>query len=371
MFNKLLRRHLTTTTTPVSRLQLSTNQLLPPAALMVGCAFLNSEQEAYNVVKTALNAGITDFDTAPLYNQGKSEHYLGAAVAKLPPHEVERVRIFTKCGRLLSKGTEQVHTVTNDYTNVGVVQSLEQSMSRLGRRASAQIYGLRIHDPNDSIERPVDTDEVGVALGEGGAVEALLQMRKNGTIPSIGIGMNTNVETTIDSTSPVGNLPPSLTDGVPAQVVRMLEGMPTDVDPYDEVLLAGGWTLLTQTGLAALLTAQHQHIPVSAAGIFSTGLLVGNEQYAYQRAPREKVEQTQCWQALAAEYSIPLPTLAIGFAYLPKCVSRVVVGCGNEKELAMNIEGAESSSGIPKEVWDEAFNRGLLGRGLHEHIEFV
>ena len=369
-----LRRRAFTTPSTFNRLKVSQSTApLEPNSLMVGCAPLASEHDACEVVQTALDLGIVDFDTAPLYTQGNSERYLGAAVAKLSPEDADRVNIYTKCGRLLTTAKDHTTTVTNDYSFAGTLKSLHDSMARLGATGSQRIHALRIHDPNDSVERRLDVDEIAQSLGtdsaDKGMVAALIEMRQTGQINSIGIGMNTNVETTTTS-SPLGNLPPSLTDGVPAEVDRLLRGIPTNVPPLDEVLLAGGWTLLAQTGLASLTTCQQLGVNVSAAGIFSTGLLVGTKQYAYQQAPVAMVEHANRWEVLAQKYNQSLPTLAIGFARLPNCVTRIVVGCATKEEVLLNVQAAEKVHTIPFELWEEAWESGLLDASLKEQLEF-
>ena len=78
-------------------------------------AFLNSAEQGQEVadaaVAAAVDAGILQFDTAPLYGAGVRETRLGAAVGKLPPAAAAKVRITTKAGRLLREGR-----VVNDFT---------------------------------------------------------------------------------------------------------------------------------------------------------------------------------------------------------------------------------------------------------------
>jgi hypothetical protein len=61
-----------------------------------------------------------------------------------------------------------------------------------------QVYGLRIHDPNDNNLNRVGSegfeDEVKVALGREGMVARLVELRKEGVIQHVGLGMNCNRE---------------------------------------------------------------------------------------------------------------------------------------------------------------------------------
>ena len=54
------------------------------------------QEQADGLVAAALRAGITDFDTAPLYGYGLSEERLGAALAAAGPELAQRAVIYTK-----------------------------------------------------------------------------------------------------------------------------------------------------------------------------------------------------------------------------------------------------------------------------------
>lgn len=309
------------------------------------------QEVATEAVLAAVAAGILDIDTAPLYGHGLRESRLGAALSALPAASAARLRIITKAGRLL---TDNDDGVLNDFTADGADRSLSSSLSRLGL---SKVHGLRIHDPNDSPERPPEIDEVGVALGPGGMLERLLQMRSAGTIERVSLGMNSNV---VRSATPhTGRpLPPSMTHGVPAEIVRLVRDAPSGA--FDEALLAGGWSLLDQSGLEAMLACQGHGIAVAVAGIYATGLLVGGTTFAYQEADAAKVAAVESWRALAAEYGVSLPALAIAFAFVPVVVSKVVLGMATAEEVAKNVAAVEESRRVPADVWREAAARGLL-----------
>jgi len=54
-----------------------------------------SDETAASIIETALESGVSFFDTADVYGGGKSESYLGKALAKVPP----AIKIATKYGR--------------------------------------------------------------------------------------------------------------------------------------------------------------------------------------------------------------------------------------------------------------------------------
>ncbi len=98
-----------------------------------------SETEALRVVETALDLGITFFDTADKYNDGLSEERLGKAL-KSRRHEVV---IATKVG-LLSKGRR-------DSSPAYIRASIESSLRRL-QTDYVDLYLIHWPDPNTPLE---------------------------------------------------------------------------------------------------------------------------------------------------------------------------------------------------------------------------
>jgi len=102
---------------------------------------LDAEQSAA-VVRAALDAGMTHFDTASNYGEGQSEAFLGAALGK---HR-EEVVVATKVGVAIP-GWEGSGGASPDY----VRQVLERSLSELGTDY-VDIYMIHFPDPETSIE---------------------------------------------------------------------------------------------------------------------------------------------------------------------------------------------------------------------------
>ena len=152
------------------------------------------EPVALQTVRAALDAGITLFDTAPLYGHGLAEHRLGSALRQVPR---DRLTISSKVGRVLDPAPGGVHDRSGyvgglpyrarfDYSYDGAWRSLEQSLLRLGL---ARVDVLLIHD--------VDVwthggDGVEQRFGEcmDGCYRALGEMRDQGLVKAIGVGVN-------------------------------------------------------------------------------------------------------------------------------------------------------------------------------------
>ena len=95
---------------------------LLPSNVVIGCAFLRDAAAAVDVVRAALSYGVTDFDVAPLYGAGRMERYLGSGIAALPAADRDRVRVFTKVGRLLTDGAGGLENGAGGVENVQRVQ---------------------------------------------------------------------------------------------------------------------------------------------------------------------------------------------------------------------------------------------------------
>jgi len=73
----------------------------------------------------------------------------------------------------------------------------------------------------------------------------------------------------------------------------------------------------------------------------------------------ELTERTNGWQNLADEYDLPLPAVAMAFAALPKCVTKVVLGMSAASDVEENV-GLLPQTAVPPMLWREAKARGLL-----------
>lgn len=130
-----------------------------------------SEEEAIRIVHTAIDRGITYFDTAPSYSDGQSEYRLGLAL----------------------EGTlrQQVHiaTKTHDRTRDGSLQLLEESLKRL---RTDHVEEWRLHNL-------VRVEELDAIFAKGGAMEALLEMQEQGVVKKLSISGHTNPQVLVEA----------------------------------------------------------------------------------------------------------------------------------------------------------------------------
>ena len=119
-------------------------------------------------------------------------------------------------------------------------------------------------------------------------------------------------------------------------IIRLMRDAP--IGSFDSALLAGGWNLLNQEGLRVFLEAEKRGIEVHNAAIFGGGLLAGGVTYLYSedRVTEDLRRRTDGWSNLAAEHGLTLPSLAVAFAALPACVTKVVIGLSKQPNLSIN-----------------------------------
>jgi aryl-alcohol dehydrogenase-like predicted oxidoreductase len=125
----------------------------------------DSRKAVYKALETALELGITYFDTAPGYGDGRSESMFGEVLSKTDP---KKIFLATKCQ-------------TADYD--GVRKSVEQSLKRLKRD---YVDLLQIHGNSYSDE------DVAKLLAPHGMVESMEQMKKEGLVRFIGFTSEDN-----------------------------------------------------------------------------------------------------------------------------------------------------------------------------------
>jgi aryl-alcohol dehydrogenase-like predicted oxidoreductase len=127
--------------------------------------------EAHRALETAVELGLTFFDTAPAYGEGRSERIFGEVLGALEPG---RIFLATKC-------------VPSDYD--GVMRSVEGSLKRL-RRDYLDL--LQIHGGTYTDERARQI------LGPRGMVDAMLRLKAEGVIRFIGFTSEDNNRAVFD-----------------------------------------------------------------------------------------------------------------------------------------------------------------------------
>lgn len=132
------------------------------------------------VMRAALDAGITSFDTAPLYGFGRSERLLGRAIRG----RRDEVRILTKVGLRWDDEHGDVlfatpeRTVRKDGRPESIRREIDQSLERLGVET---IDLIQVHHPDPT-----------VPLRE--TMDALEEARLAGLVRAIGVSNHSPAE---------------------------------------------------------------------------------------------------------------------------------------------------------------------------------
>jgi D-threo-aldose 1-dehydrogenase len=281
--------------------------------------------QALTTIERAWQAGVRHFDTAPLYGHGLSEEHLGNLLPSLPRGQFV---VSTKVGRLLVDGPPgetlfegiPQRQVVMDFSYAAALASLESSRVRLGLD---RVDIALIHDPEERHEEAMR-----------GACQALADLRRDGVLSAIGVGMNWS-----------------------APLARFVsEG------DFDCMLCAGRYTLLEQDALDDLLPiALERSVSVILGGVFNSGLLVApgpSSTYNYAPAPQQLIDRAQQLEAVCRDFDVPLRAAALQFPLAHPAVTTLVVGARTPAEVDDTL--SLFTVPVPADLWVALKHRGLL-----------
>jgi aryl-alcohol dehydrogenase-like predicted oxidoreductase len=229
--------------------------------------------------------------------------------------------VSTKVGRVLEDGVDPTSIFTQtparrplfDFTRDGIMRSFEASLGRLGLD---RVDTLLLHDPDDFEEQ---------ARAE--AVPALLELRHQGAVASVGAGMNQ---------------------------AAMLYRLVRDFD-LDRVLVAGRWSLLDRSAGEELLPlCAERGVEVVLGGVFNSGLLADPERsatYDYGPARAELVDTARRMAGACRAHGVTLAAAALQFAARHPAATYVLAGMRSGAEVAENV--AALASAIDADLWPE------------------
>lgn len=322
----------------IGRTEISVSQLGFGAGPFGNLLARADDELTRGAVATALAGGIRYFDTAPFYGHGLSEHRLGEAMR---PHDRARAVISTKVGRLLKPSRSRVTTpgpfdgtlpfeIVFDYSYDGAMRSLEDSLQRLG---TSHIDIAIIHDVTAKWRG--DAFEASYRQSVDGAFKALDQLRSEGVISAIGVGVNE---------------------------VHTLERFARDAS-FDCFMLAGRYTLLDTTALASLLpTCVAKSIAILLAAPFHSGILVTGARpgatFWYAEAPPDIMARVARIEAIAASHGTSLQAAAIQFPLAHPAMASIAAGYRSPAEVTAALAACQAR--IPADFWAEMKAEGLI-----------
>jgi aryl-alcohol dehydrogenase-like predicted oxidoreductase len=168
------------------------------------------------------------------------------------------------------------------------------------------------------------------------AVPALAELRDQGVIGAVGVGMNQS-----------------------AMLTRFVQE--TDIDL---VMCAGRFTLLEQGARHDLLPAALRHgVGVVVAGVYNSGLLAGDRPpadatYDYRPAPAALIDRTTRIAAVCEAHGVTLPEAALAFVRRHPAVVSTVVGVHDRAQVAETIRRAAAT--VPDTLWPALRAEGLI-----------
>jgi D-threo-aldose 1-dehydrogenase len=212
------------------------------------------------------------------------------------------------------------HEAVFDFSQDGVLRSIAGSLERLRLDRIDIVF---IHDPDDHWQPAI-----------GSAYPVLHELRDQGVIRAIGVGMNQ---------------------------VDMLTRFVREAD-VDVILCAGRYTLLDQGALGALLPACIERgVDVVIGGVLNSGLLADptpGSRFDYAPASTDRIDQALRLKRVCERYAVPLLAAAIQFPLAHPAVVSVLAGVRYSHHLEDWDRMARMT--IPLAVWDELREEGLL-----------
>jgi D-threo-aldose 1-dehydrogenase len=284
-----------------------------------GCAPLGhplfspiTDQQAIDVVHSAINQGVRLFDTAPSYGNGLSEYRLGKALMNFPREDYV---LETKLG-LIRDGN--VFRYNQPYGSVR--QSLLESLERMGVE---NLDILLIHDPDRDFKNAVEV-----------IYPELAELKSAGYLKAIGVGINQ---------------------------WRLLEEF-NQLVAFDVYMLAHSYSLLRQESLAFLNDCAQRNISIHLAGVYHSGILATGAKYGaryiYHDAPEDVCSLVCEIQTICEKYEVPIRAAAIQFAWAHPAVTSVVIGMSSPEEVYDNL-GAMNMP-IPNDLWSDLKEHGMI-----------
>lgn len=264
-----------------------------------------SDDEAIETVRRAVADGITYIDTSPLY--GESERRLGLAL-----HGGLRERV------ILSTKTGTHPRWRGDYSASATHRTVENSLRLLG---TDYIDLLLVHDP-PNLHR---------ALGPGGAVDALEDLKRQGVIRAIGLGVRDHA--------------------LHQEAIRS--------GRIDAVLTYLDYTLLRTSAADDILSPAAAHgVGVINGSPLAMGLLSGVDPDAHARTapgwatasePDRRMARRLWRWARARE--VDLQALALQFSLREPRIAATVVGSKTAAEVARNMRAVTTP--LTEYIWAE------------------
>ena len=264
---------------------------------------------AVAAVQRAAGLGIRHFDTSPAYgSEGGAQKLLGLGLRSLTGEQRAGITLSTKAGT-----HPQRH---HRYDRDSILWSVDESFRLL---FSDHVEVLLVHDP-------AGHEHMDEALAPGGAVEALEELKEQGAIGAIGLGVQSHA----------------------------LQRRAIDSGRFDVILPSYDYHL-TRTSAAPLLRdAAARGIGVINASPYNSGILAGlhpSESARRRGASGVDLQAARAVWDWCRERGVDIGALAVQFSFRCPDVDLTLVGPRTAAEVEENVRHATAE--IPAEVWEE------------------
>lgn len=300
----------------------------------LGSASGPSERECIRLVRSAVDGGVTLFDTADAYGNGASERILGRALAG----RFGEIEIATKGGYCFDERSAFRQRVRR-LASPAARYLLRRGRSATGPTAGGAAYQAQDFSPAhlraalEASLRRLGTDHVDVYQLHGPPElepEMLGVMREfvdAGLVGRIGVGAERlDVARSFVADAPRGS------EAARADVLQVPFG---PLDP----------------GAAPLLRdARRNGVEVWARGIFGGGVMASWTRTGAATLHADDVARLRALEPIAGELGLDLFELAIGLVRSLDEVAVAVLGMSSERHLARNVQLVERAEVLPPDV---------------------
>ncbi|MFZ7089391.1 aldo/keto reductase [Curtobacterium sp. RRHDQ10] len=263
-----------------------------------------AEADAVATIQRVFDSPFTFIDTSNEYGGGASERRIGAAIAAnggVPDGTLVATKVDPLPG-------------SDDFSGERVRRSVEESLERLGIDSLPLVY---LHDP----------EKIGfdASMAEDGPVPALLALRDEGLIGSIGVA------------------------GGPID----LELAFVRTDLFDVVISHNRFTLVDQTAGPLLDEAAARGVAFVNAAPFGGGMLVRGPDavstYAYQPASSAVIDRVRAMEDACREHGVELAAAALQFSTRDPRVTSTIVGMSSPARIDETLALVDAE--IPDALW--------------------
>lgn len=270
------------------------------------------ETDAVATVRKTLSSPIRFLDTSNEYSDGESERRVGFAIRAnggLPTDFV----LATKADPARGNAS---------FTGARVHESFQESKERL---FGAKVSVYYLHDP--------ERFEFASMTSPGGAVEAMLQLKREGLVDAIGVA------------------------GGDIEQMRRY----ADIGVFDVVLNHNRYNLLDRSAEQLIDHVVSAGASFVNAAPYASGILARPARdlvpYQYRRPDVRILDRTQQLHDACRRFDVPLPALALQFSTRDPRIASTVVGVSAPERVDSLVTNDELV--IPAELWGEVWD--ILG----------